>query len=408
MCYSMVMDAITVDKIRIKYHSLSPFLNERIKRLWVGAEANAIGRGGRLIVAEATGVSRMTIDRGIRELEKSSDTPSIDRIRLQGGGRKRLLNRSPEVLEELKNLIEGTTRGDPESPLLWTCKSTRQLEQVLRGQGYNIGRQKISELLDELGYSLQGNRKSEEGDSHPDRDSQFRFISRRVKIFQRNGQPVISVDTKKKELIGNFANKGKEWEPKGNPKKVDSHDFGKDRVNPYGVYDQTLNVGWVSVGTDHDTSEFAVESIRRWWRKMGNIRYPHADNLLVTADCGGSNGYRVRLWKVALQKLSNETGLKISVCHFPPGTSKWNKIEHRLFCHISMNWRGKPLVSHDVVVNLIGNTTTREGLTVQAEIDSNQYPKGKKVSEQEVNAIEIRRAGFHGEWNYKITPKCTI
>jgi hypothetical protein len=218
---------------------------------------------------------------------------------------------------------------------------------------------------------------------------------------------VISVDTKKKELIGNFANKGKEWEPKGNPKKVDSHDFGKDRVNPYGVYDQTLNVGWVSVGTDHDTSEFAVESIRRWWRKMGSIRYPNADNLLITADCGGSNGYRVRLWKVALQKLSNETGLKISVCHFPPGTSKWNKIEHRLFCHISMNWRGKPLVSHDVVVNLIGNTTTREGLTVQAEIDSNQYPKGKKVSDQELNNIEIKRAGFHGEWNYKITPKCT-
>lgn len=401
------MDVNISDQIREKYHSLSPFLNERIKRLWVAAEAKALGRGGKIIVAEATGVSRMTIDRGIHELHKTPELPSMDRIRTQGGGRKRLSNKSPEILEALKSIVEGTTLGDPESPLLWTCKSTRQLEQSLRKQKYKIGRQKISELLDGLGYSLQGNRKTEEGSEHPDRDRQFRFINRRVKIFQMYGQPVISVDTKKKELIGNFANKGKEWEPKGSPKRVDTHDFGKDKASPFGVYDQTLNMGWVSVGTDHDTSEFAVESIRRWWEKMGIISYPKADNLLVTADCGGSNGYRIRLWKVALQKLSNETGLKISVCHFPPGTSKWNKIEHRLFCHISMNWRGKPLTSYEVVVNLIGNTTTREGLVVQAEIDSNQYPKGKKVSDEEVKNIIIKRAGFHGEWNYKITPKCT-
>lgn len=401
------METIIVDTIRKKFNSLSPFLDERTRRLWAGAEANALGRGGKVIVAEATGVSRVTIDRGIRELGDTSTTRFINRIRVQGGGRKRVKNKKPEIIDDLKSLIDGTTRGDPESPLLWTCKSTRQLEKALRDKGYVVGRQKISELLDELGYSLQGNRKSEEGTEHPDRDAQFRFINRRIKIFQKFGQPVISVDTKKKELIGNFANKGKEWEPKGNPRKVDSHDFGNDRVNPYGVYDQTHNLGWVNVGTDNDTAEFAVESIRRWWEKMGNTSYPYADNLLVTADCGGSNGYRVRLWKVALQKLSNETGLKISVCHFPPGTSKWNKIEHRLFCHISMNWRGKPLVSHDVVVNLIGNTTTREGLTVQAEIDSNMYPKGKKVTDEEVKNIEIRRAGFHGEWNYKIMPKCT-
>lgn len=401
------METIIVDTIRKKFNSLSPFLDERTRRLWAGAEANALGRGGKVIVAEATGVSRVTIDRGIRELCSISNTHFIDRIRVQGGGRKRVQNKIPEIMDDLKILIEGSTGGDPESPLLWTCKSTRQLENALRNKGYVVGRQKISELLDELGYSLQGNRKSEEGNEHPDRDAQFRFINRRVKIFQRFGQPVISVDTKKKELIGNFANKGKEWEPKGNPRKVDSHDFGNDRVNPYGVYDQTRNLGWINVGTDNDTAEFAVESIRRWWEKMGNISYPRADNLLVTADCGGSNGYRVRLWKVALQKLSNETGLKISVCHFPPGTSKWNKIEHRLFCHISMNWRGKPLVSYDVVVNLIGSTTTREGLTVQAVIDSNVYPKEKKVTVEEVKNIEIRRSGFHGEWNYKIMPKCT-
>lgn len=274
--------------------------------------------------------------------------------------------------------------------------------------GYQVGRQKISELLSELGYSLQGNRKTQAGSSHPDRNKQFRFLNRRVKLFQCYNQPVISVDTKKKELIGNFSNQGQEWQPKGKPIETDDHDFGMARVNPYGVYDQTANVGWVSVGTDHDTSEFAVESIRRWWHQMGLTRYPHAKHLLITADCGGSNGYRVRLWKVALQKLADETGLTLSVCHFPPGTSKWNKIEHRMFCHISTNWRGQPLTSYEIVVNLIGRTTTREGLSIQAQLDENQYPKGKKVSDEEINSVKICRAKFHGEWNYKIAPKCSI
>jgi transposase len=401
------MDNEIAKQIREKYLTLSPFFNERTKRLWAATEANAVGRGGKVIVSEATGMSRTTIYRGIRELNKPVEKLTSDQIRIRGGGRKALAEHTPELINELQNIVEDTTRGDPESPLLWTCKSTRQLAKALVDKGYKIGRQKISELLAEFGYSLQSNRKTREGSSHPDRDRQFRFINRRVKLFQNHEQPVISVDTKKKELIGNYSNKGKEWHPKGKPTKTNSHDFGTDRVNPYGVYDQTLNMGWVSVGTDHDTSEFAVESIRRWWKKMGIIRYPNADNLLVTADCGGSNGYRVRLWKVSLQEFANETGLKVSVCHFPPGTSKWNKIEHRMFCHISMNWRGKPLTSHDVVVNLIGNTTTREGLSIQAEIDPNEYPRGKKVTDKEINELAIRRAHFHGEWNYKITPKCS-
>jgi len=401
------MDNKVVDSIREKYIALEPFLNERSKRRWAAVEAKALGRGGKVFVSAATNLSRTTIYRGIRELEQSLKDVSGGRTRIEGGGRKRLTDHSPELIEKLKRLVEDTTRGDPETPLLWTCKSTRQLSKALFDQGYRIGRQKISELLSDLDFSLQGNRKTREGISHPDRDKQFRYLNRRVKLFQYYGQPVISVDTKKKELIGDFSNKGKEWRPKGKPRKTDAHDFGKDRVNPYGVYDQTANVGWVSVGTDYDTAEFAVESIRRWWRKMGMVCYPHAKHLLVTADCGGSNGYRVRLWKVALQVLADEIGMKISVCHFPPGTSKWNKIEHRMFCHISTNWRGKPLTSHEVVVNLIGNTTTREGLSIQAELDTNKYQKGKKISDEEVNSIKIRRARFHGEWNYKILPKCS-
>jgi hypothetical protein len=398
-----------INSIRQKYISIKPFLDERSRRLWAAAEARMLGRGGKVIVSKATKLSRTTIYRGIQELDTPLKTvfSSQSRTRNEGGGRKSIVERMPEITERLKALVEDTTCGDPESPLLWTCKSTRQLSDALKKLGFPIGRQKISELLGDLGYSLQGNRKTKEGSSHPDRDRQFRFLSRRVKIFQKFNQPVISVDTKKKELIGNYSNKGKEWHPKGTPPKTDSHDFGKDRVNPYGVYDQTANVGWVSVGTDYDTAEFAVESIRRWWSKMGKAYYSKADHLLITADCGGSNGYRIRLWKVALQKFSDESGLKISVCHFPPGTSKWNKIEHRMFCHISTNWRGKPLVSHEVVVNLIGNTTTREGLRIQAELDTNEYPKGKKISDDEIKNVNIRRAGFHGEWNYKILPKCS-
>ena len=401
------MDINLVNSIREKYVALEPFLNERTKRLWAAAETKAIGRGGKAVVSRATRLSRTTIYRGLRELEHSGKDEADIRIRQPGGGRKAVMIQEPELMNTLKGLVEDTTRGDPESPLLWTCKSTRQPAETLTGCGYRVGRQKVSELLAALGYSLQSNRKTQEGREHPDRDKQFRYLSRRVKGFQRQGQPVISVDTKKKELIGEFANQGREWRAKGQPRHTQAHDFGTDRVSPYGVYDQTANVGWVSVGTDYDTAEFAVESIRRWWYKMGRVSYPQATHVLVTADCGGSNGYRVRLWKVALQSLADETGLQISVCHFPPGTSKWNKIEHRMFCHISTNWRGKPLTSHEVVVNLIGHTTTREGLHIQAELDTNDYPKGKKVTDDEVNSVNLRRARFHGEWNYKISPKCS-
>lgn len=399
------MDEGRVKILREKFLALEPFLNERMKRVWAAVEAKAIGRGGKAVISAATRLSRTTIYRGLEEIEQSRVDQPASQLRAKGGGRKRIVDQAPGLLDQFQSLINDSTRGDPESPLLWTCKSTRQLSDALSRYGYKVGRQKVSELLAELGYSLQGNRKTKEGSTHPDRDKQFRYLNRRVRCFQSQCQPVISVDTKKKELVGNFANRGSEWRPKGKPIETDSHDFGTDRVNPYGVYDQTANVGWVSVGTDYDTAEFAVESIRRWWHKMGFPRYPHAKHLLVTADCGGSNGYRVRLWKVALQAFADEAGLTVSVCHFPPGTSKWNKIEHRMFCHISLNWRGKPLTSHQVVVNLIGNTTTREGLSIHAELDTNKYPKGIKISDHEVKNINIKRARFHGEWNYKIAPK---
>ena len=326
-------------------------------------------------------------------------------IRKEGGGRKKLTQREPKLLSALEALVEPTTRGDPENPLRWTCLSTRQLAAALEKQGYRIGRQTVAYLLDELGYSLQGNQKTKEGSSHPDRDAQFRYIHDQVENFQRRGQPVVSVDTKKKELVGDFKNEGKEWRPKGEPEPVRVYDFVDKllgKVNPYGVYDPTANEGWVSVGVDHDTAEFAVESLRRWWAHMGRARYPIATQLLVTADGGGSNGSRVRLWKVALQQFADQAGLDISVCHFPPGTSKWNKIEHRMFSYISMNWRGKPLISHEVIVNLIAATTTRKGLKIEAEIDRNIYQKGIHVPEEEFEKLHIERAAFHGEWNYTI------
>ena len=395
-----------VEKIRKKYERLSGVLDERSRRIWASAEAEALGYGGQSIVAKATGLSRMTFySQNLDNSNENNSTPPHPRIRKDGGGRKKLTQREPKLLSALEALVEPTTRGDPENSLRWTCLSTQQLAAALEKQGYRIGRQTVAYLLDELGYSLQGNQKTKEGSGHPDRDAQFRYIHDQVESFQRRGQPVVSVDTKKKELVGDFKNGGKEWRPKGDPEPVRVYDFVDKllgKANPYGVYDPTANEGWVSVGVDHDTAEFAVESLRRWWAHMGCARYPMAKQLLVTADGGGSNGSRVRLWKVALQQLADQTGLDISVCHFPPGTSKWNKIEHRMFSYISMNWRGKPLISHEVIVNLIAATTTRKGLKIEAEIDRNIYTKGIHVPEEELEKLHIERASFHGEWNYTI------
>lgn len=394
----------TIKTIEKKYLVLSKLFNEKNRRIWAATEATAIGYGGPTIVAKATKISRTTIYTANKEIKKGFPDDSLQRIRSKGGGRKRITEIDSTILKDLEQLVDPVTRGDPESPLRWTCKSVRQLSEALKNKDHKIGRQKIADLLKKLGYSLQSNRKIKEGSSHPDRDAQFNFINNLVKKFQKQNQPVISVDTKKKELIGNFKNDGKEWQPKGKPEEVDVYDFIGEggKVSPYGIYDQTKNVGWVSVGIDHDTSEFAVESIKRWWNKMGHKFYPDAKELLITADGGGSNGYRVRLWKYCLQDLANELNLKISVCHFPPGTSKWNKIEHRMFSFISQNWRGKPLTSHEVVVNLIANTTNKKGLQIKAEIDTNTYETGKKVSDKEIRNINLVKNKFHGEWNYSI------
>jgi hypothetical protein len=392
--------------IKERFEKLAPFFDERMRRLWAGAEALALGRGGISVVSKQTGLSRDTIRVGCRDLEDPGAAPP-GRIRKQGAGRKRTVDKDPMLKPDLERLIDPATRGDPESPLRWTCKSTRQLEDALCAMGHRTSHRMVGELLRGMGYSLQGNRKTEEGADHPDRDAQFEYIYEKVNAFQTDGQPVISVDTKKKELVGNYKNGGREWAPGGEPVPVKVHDFedpALGKVAPYGVYDPTLNVGWVNVGTDYDTSAFAVESIRRWWQTMGRPCYPEAKRLLITADGGGSNGSRVRLWKKELQQLANETGLSISVCHFPPGTSKWNKIEHRLFCHISQNWRGKPLISHEVIVNLIAATTTHTGLRVQCTLDTNSYTKGIKVSDEEMEAIRLTREAFHGEWNYTISP----
>ena len=407
------MNAESETLVRNKFDLLEPILDEQARRLWAAAEAQALGYRGVSVVARATGLSRTTIHQGVKDLEVLREKKVLDkgkRIREPGGGRKSICEHDPALLLDIERLVEPTTRGAPESPLCWTCKSTRQLAATLQAQGHVVGRQKIADLLAELGYSLQANKKTKEGTTNPDRDAQFNFINKQVAEFLRRNHPVISVDTKKKETVGNFKNAGQEWQPKGEPELVNGHDFPDPQLgkaNPYGVYDEGANIGWVSVGTDHDTAEFAVESIRRWWYKMGCVRYPVATEILITADCGGSNGYRVRLWKVALQRLSNETGLRISVCHFPPGTSKWNKIEHRMFSYISMNWRGKPLISHEAIVNLIGGTTTRTGLTINAELDINHYEKGIHVSDEELALVNLTKAKFHGEWNYSIDANCS-
>ncbi len=390
-----------------RYNLLKPFFNERQRRLWAAAEADVIGYGGISEVARATRVSRRAISQGQKELRTPSpcEETTADRVRKKGGGRKQAVEKDATLIADLEDLVEPVTRGDPESPLRWTCKSLRNLAQALKNNGHAVSHDLVGRLLEQLGYSLQANRKTSEGTSHPDRDAQFEHINRRVKAFQTDGQPVISVDTKKKELVGNFKNSGREYQPKGEPEKVRVHDFiipELGRATPFGVYDLTSNTGWVSVGIDHDTAAFAVESIRRWWHSMGQPRYSQASQLLITADCGGSNGYRLRLWKRELQKLANETGLTVSVCHFPPGTSKWNHIEHRLFSFITQNWRGKPLISHEVIVNLIAATKNRKGLRVECRLDTNTYPAGIKVSNEEMESINLHQDVFHGEWNYII------
>nr|CBX27847.1 hypothetical protein N47_C19050 [uncultured Desulfobacterium sp.] len=397
--------------IKKRFEMLAPILDEKTLRLFVATEALALGRGGISLVSKATGISRPTIANGCKEILKAENFEisgaSSGRIRKHGGGRKRTVYNDSTLCSDLESLIEPETAGDPESPLRWTCKSVRNLAQELKNMGHNTSHRMVAELLHEMEYSLQANRKILEGDSHPDRDEQFEFIHQKVTDFQSRSQPVISVDTKKKELVGDFRNNGSELHPKGNPEKVRVHDFmipSLGKVAPYGVYDQTQNSGWVNIGTDHDTAAFAVESIRRWWNIMGNEVHPKAHQLLITADGGGSNGSRIRLWKTELQKFSNETNLEVSVCHFPPGTSKWNKIEHRLFSYISQNWRGKPLVSHEVIINLIASTTTRKGLTVKCQLDTNKYPKGIKISDKYLRRVNISRNEFHGDWNYTIMP----
>jgi transposase len=394
--------------IERRFKRIEKHLDERQRRLVAAAEAEVLGPRGISLVSRSTGVSRRAIRQGLEELEEAVPADRRERrIRRPGGGRKKTIEKDPSLREDLKRLVEPTTRGDPESPLLWTCKSLRQLAKELQQTGHQVSHQLVSELLHELGYSLQANRKTVEGSEHPDRDAQFEYINRRARLFLREGDPVISVDTKKKELVGNFKNGGREWRPQGEPERVLVHDFVNPelgRAIPYGVYDLAENNGWVSVGIDHDTASFAVESIRRWWQTMGRPLYHDRQRLMITADGGGSNGARVRLWKVELQKLANELGMEIAVCHFPPGTSKWNQVEHRLFSFISMNWRGKPLLSYQVIVNLIAATTTAEGLKVRAALDDKTYPSGMKVSDTTLKELNLKPARFHGDWNYSLVP----
>ena len=402
------------EDVGLRFRSLSVFLDERMRRLVAAAESAAIGYGGVSVVARATGVSRRAITEGMKELSRPKASreagPAQFRVRRKGAGRKRAVDKDPDLRQDLDRLVDPATRGDPESPLRWTCKSVRVLAEELQREGHAVSYQTVAELLREMDYSLQANQKKLEGSQHADRNQQFEYINRKAQRYLKQGEPVISVDTKKKELVGDFKNPGREWHPQGKPEPVRVHDFEirqpeNGKVAPYGVYDLGRNAGWVSVGVDHDTAEFAVESIRRWWRWMGRRSYLQAKRLLITADSGGSNGARVRLWKWELQQLADETGLEISVCHFPPGTSKWNKIEHRLFSFISQNWRGKPLISHQVIIDLIAATTTKTGLIVKSKIDTNIYEPGLKVSDQQMAELQLRREKFHGDWNYKLLPR---
>jgi hypothetical protein len=400
---------IDLAAIKLRYEALDPLLNERGRRRFAAAEALAAGFGGVAVVSQITGIARSTIGRGLAELRgEAAPEAATGRVRRKGAGRRSLVAKDPTLLADLKALVEPSTRGDPMSPLLWTAKSLRNLASGLGKLGHRIGHNLVADLLRDLGYSLQGNIKTLEGSHHPDRDAQFGYINDQVKMALATNQPAISVDTKKKELVGDFKNAGRDYRPNGQPEPVRVHDFiipELGRAAPYGVYDIADNAGWVSVGIDHDTASFAVNAIRRWWQTMGRERYPNATQLLITADGGGSNGARVRLWKRELQALANELGMAITVCHLPPGTSKWNKIEHRLFSFITINWRGKPLVSYQTIVQLIAATTTETGLKVRSEIDTNSYPSGIKVTDAEMEEINIRRHDFHGEWNYTIFPQ---
>jgi transposase len=402
----MAIDEAAVGR---RFAAIAPFLDERQRRLWLGVEAREVGHGGVSAVARATGISRPTVAKAVGELDEPGEALTGGRVRRRGGGRKPAAVTDPGLAAALERLVDPATRGDPESPLLWTSKSTRELADTLGEADHHVSHTLVGRLLKQLGYSLQAMVKTREGNQHRDRDAQFRYLAGQVNDWIATGDPVVSVDTKKKELVGAYKNGGREWQPKGEPVEGNVHDFigPEGKAIPYGVYDVAADAGWVSVGKDHDTSAFAVQTLRRWWQSMGAPLYPEATRLLVCADGGGSNSSRTRLWKVELARLAAETGLEITVCHLPPGTSKWNKIEHRMFSHISMNWRGQPLTSHEAVVELIAATSTRSGLTVQAELDEGTYPKGVKINDAEMAALPLHRHEFHGDWNYTLTPQMT-
>lgn len=401
-----------VDRIQWKFEKLAPVMDERMTRLWLAAEAESLGHGGIAAVTEATGISHKRIIAGKRDLAEldehpPSEPPRGQRVRRPGGGRKKLEEHDPDLQTALDARIDPVTRGDPMSPLRWTCKSTRRLSEELTRDGHPVGPTKVRKMLTDMGYSLQSMRKAKEGSQHPERNAQFEYINRRAKAFQRAGQPVVSVDTKKKELIGDFKNGGREWQPVGEPVPARVHDFIDKRLGkaiPYGVYDLHRNEGWMSVGVDHDTAEFAVATLRRWWDRMGRRSYPDATDVLVTADAGGSNGPRVRLWKQQLQEFANEKRLRVHVCHYPPGTSKWNKIEHRMFCHVTQNWRGQPLETLETIVSLIANTTTPSGLRIRSAADKRRYAQGRKISDAQMDALNLKPQRTRGKWNYTILP----